>query len=141
MEDNKVYKRVFSVSLCVMVLAIMIVSQLNMRVYAFSFDMTEQQEQIMVDNEKADMFLNIIEANATRLAQDTVSPNVATVQSSAFRTITNVNIRKSRSVCSDIIDVLQEGSVVTVLEDGDDWCEIQYEGSTAFVYKEYLERV
>ncbi len=135
------YKRVFSVSLCVMVLAIMIVSQLNMRVYAFSFDMTEQQEQIMVDNEKADMFLNIIEANATRLAQDTVSPNVATVQSSAFRTITNVNIRKSRSVCSDIIDVLQEGSVVTVLEDGDDWCEIQYEGSTAFVYKEYLERV
>ena len=135
------YKRVFSVSLCVMVLAIMIVSQLNMRVYAFSFDMTEQQEQIMVDNEKADMFLNIIEANATRLAQDTVSPNVATVQSSAFRTITNVNIRKSRSMCSDIIDVLQEGSVVTVLEDGDDWCEIQYKGSTAFVYKEYLERV
>lgn len=135
------YKRVFSVSLCVMVLAIMIVSQLNMRVYAFSFDMTEQQEQIMVDNEKADMFLNIIEANATRLAQDTVSPNVATVQSSAFRTITNVNIRKSRSMCSDIIDVLPEGSVVTVLEDGDDWCEIQYKGSTAFVYKEYLERV
>lgn len=127
------YKRGIGIFMGIMMIMVVAVSQLNTKVYAFSFDV---EETTSVSCDKAEMFAKVIEANAGRLAQcETVEPT------NLYRAIADVNVREAQNTDSEIIGVLPEGDVVSVIAIEGDWCVVQYNEFTAFVYADYLENI
>lgn len=119
-------------------LAVVAVFQFNMKVYAFSFDEVASQENAVLDAAKSQMFSDLIEANADRLA--TIEDDVEEPEQVLLHATTNVNVRATASTDSESIGILSTGETVVLVTEMENWYEVQYNGCTAFVFKDYLER-
>ena len=141
------YKHVLITIMCA-VFMVVAIAHFNTRVYAFSFD-AGVDEEVSISNDdksKAEMFANIIEANAARYVPDstegeTVSEEFSDLEDSDYYAIEAVRIHANANTESAILGVLYAGECVTVQSIDGDWCSIEYDGSTAFVHRTYLERI
>ena len=141
------YKHVLITIMCA-VFMVVAIAHFNTRVYAFSFD-AGVDEEVSISNDdksKAEMFANIIEANAARYVPDstegeTVSEEFSDLEDSDYYAIEAVRIHANANTESAILGVLYAGECVTVRSIDGDWCSIEYDGSTAFVHRSYLERI
>ena len=140
------YKHVLITIMCA-VFMVVAIAHFNTRVYAFSFDAgVDEEVTISNDKSKAEMFANIIEANAARYVPDstdgeTVSEEFSDVEGSDYCAIEAVRIHANADTESAVLGVLYAGECVTVQSIDGDWCSIEYDGSTAFVHRSYLERI
>lgn len=141
------YKHVLIAVMCA-VFMIVAIAHFNTRVYAFSFDAGVAEEVTISsdDKEKAEMFANIIEANAARYVPDGVDGEAVSEESSDledgdYYAIEAVRIHANADTESAVLGVLYAGERVTVQSINGDWCSIEYDGSTAFVHRSYLERI
>lgn len=62
-------------------------------------------------------------------------PGVATVKTKGGA----LNMRKTASLKGTVITKIANGTTVTVVEKGDDWTKIKYNGKTGYVSTQYLE--
>ena len=140
------YKHVLITIMCA-VFMVVAIAHFNTRVYAFSFDAgVDEEVTISNDKSKAEMFANIIEANAARYVPDstegeTVSDEFSDLEGSDYYAIEAVRIHANANTESAVLGVLYAGECVTVQSIDGDWCSIEYDGSTAFVHRSYLERI
>lgn len=140
------YKHVLITIMCA-VFMVVAIAHFNTRVYAFSFDAgVDEEVTISNDKSKAEMFANIIEANAARYVPDstegeTVSDEFLDLEGSDYYAIEAVRIHANANTESAVLGVLYAGECVTVQSIDGDWCSIEYDGSTAFVHRSYLERI
>lgn len=140
------YKHVLITIMCA-VFMVVAIAHFNTRVYAFSFDAgVDEEVTISNDKSKAEMFANIIEANAARYVPDstegeTVSEEFSDLEGSDYYAIEAVRIHANANTESAVLGVLYVGECVTVQSIDGDWCSIEYDGSTAFVHRSYLERI
>ena len=141
------YKHVLITIMCA-VFMVVAIAHFNTRVYAFSFD-AGVDEEVSISNDdkgKAEMFANIIEANAARYVPGstegkTVSDEFSDLEGSDYYAIEAVRIHANANTESAVLGVLYAGECVTVQSIDGDWCSIEYDGSTAFVHRSYLERI
>ena len=140
------YKHVLITIMCA-VFMVVAIAHFNTRVYAFSFDAgVDEEVTISNDKSKAEMFANIIEANAARYVPDStegeaVSEEFSDLEGSDYYAIEAVRIHANANTESAVLGVLYAGERVTVQSIDGDWCSIEYDGSTAFVHRSYLERI
>lgn len=140
------YKHVLITIMCA-VFMVVAIAHFNTRVYAFSFDAgVDEEVTISNDKSKAEMFANIIEANAARYVPDsaegeTVSEEFSDLEGGDYYAIEAVRIHANANTESAVLGVLYAGECVTVQSIDGDWCSIEYDGSTAFVHRSYLERI
>lgn len=141
------YKHVLITVMCA-VFMIVAIAHFNTRVYAFSFDAGAAEEVTVsdVDKSKAEMFANIIEANAARYVPSTTEESVVLGESfdlgdDDYCAIEAVRIHANPDTESAVLGVLYAGERVTVLNIDGDWCSIEWDGSEAFVHRDYLERI
>ena len=50
-----------------------------------------------------------------------------------------VNVRQSNTTSSEKLDQLKVGDLLPLINIYDEWCEVNYYGKSAFVYKEYIK--
>lgn len=53
----------------------------------------------------------------------------------------NLNLRKSASAGAERITQIPDGSTVTVTEELQDWCQVEYKGQTGYVVAKYLAKI
>jgi hypothetical protein len=53
----------------------------------------------------------------------------------------NLNLRKSASAGAERITQIPDGSTVTVTEELQDWCQVEYNGKTGYVVAKYLAKI
>lgn len=141
------YKHVLITVMCA-VFMVVAIAHFNTRVYAFSFDAGVDEEVTISsdDKSKAEMFANIIEANAARYVPDgadgeVVSEDSSDLEDGDYCAIEAVRIHENADTESSVLGVLYAGEHVTVQSVNGDWCSIEYDGSIAFVHRSYLERI
>lgn len=61
-------------------------------------------------------------------------------QGDMYTCVSSVNVRDSGGMNSSVIGALETGEQVKVLSEDGGWYEIDYEGQSGFVYKDYLEQ-
>jgi cell wall-associated NlpC family hydrolase len=69
-----------------------------------------------------------------------VSTKTAVSKAAVYGTVTgdDVNVRSKPNLDADVLTRLAEETRVEVLEEGDGWCKIQYEGTAGWVNRTYL---
>lgn len=55
--------------------------------------------------------------------------------------VTRVNFREGPSLSSKVIKVLSYGTQVTILEEGEEWTKVEYEGQEGYLYSSYVDIV
>lgn len=63
-----------------------------------------------------------------------------TNQETSKYTLSNLNLRDTKSTQGNIITVIPAGSKVEVINGEEDWYEVTYNGQIGFVYNQYLSR-
>lgn len=55
-------------------------------------------------------------------------------------TLSNLNLRSSKSTSADIITVIPQGSKIEILDGAEDWYEVIYNNQKGYVYDQYLSK-
>ena len=115
------------------------------------FKSAESQADVAsLKNSRESMFMDVMRANPDLAALMNVSidqGNSASGGSSSaeagdlLRATADVNVRLSPSSDGELVGLLEEGTTVTKTGQEGEWIQISYDGETAYVFGQYLERL